>query len=409
MKVLNRTAFKFLLLLCLLYANKIAAQHFELNKNLKSYNLPFKLIKNMIVVELNINGKGPYNFTVDSGSPLVLIMDPNLIDTTNLLNKRTLLLSGISEGEIFEALIPGPQNFDFGESLKSVNLTPAILKSDYFGVSNFMGIKIHGLLGYEFFTNLKFKFDFTNSLITVFSENAKVSYRKFQKIPITIENKKPYLISNITFYDNSQCNCKLVLDIGAGHGLSLEHTNLKNWPLINTIKANLGRGLTGLITGEIGRVKQLKIGKLKINNPISAFPLNLHTSTLNNNRDGNLGTELLKRYTIIVDFKNELLFLKPRFVYFPNQEHDMSGIELYATGKDLKDIYISRIEPGSPSDQIGLKENDQIFKVNLIPAEEIGVEGLGELFKSENGKSIFIEILREGKRLNFIITLKRRV
>lgn len=58
-----------------------------------------------MVIQLHINGKGPFNFILDTGVGLVLITDPKLIDTVSLQNLRSIYITGFGEGEIISAFI----------------------------------------------------------------------------------------------------------------------------------------------------------------------------------------------------------------------------------------------------------------------------------------------------------------
>ncbi len=396
------------IVMMLVHSSNCFAQHFEITNNKKKTTVPFKIKRNLIVVEMKVNNKGPYNFIVDSGAGLLLITDPDIIDTLNLQSKRIIRVSGITSNESYEAIVPEPQSFEFGD-LKSVQVTPAILKEDYFGISNYAGIKIHGLLGYEFFSKLKVKIDFNDSLMTVYSGKKHPSYNKYQKIPIEIEQKKSFVTANINFYNGTSCECKLVVDIGAGHGLSLENSDVKLWPAQPRISANLGRGLTGEIRGEISRVKSIKLGRHELNNPISAFPNNLHSSTLNLARDGNLGIDILKRFHIVLDYQNKNMYIKSRISLKKPFEHDMSGLEYYVDNENTGAIFVSRVEPGSPGDIYGILVDDQLLTVNLMPVSKLGVEKLDDMFKSGSGKNLLLEVFRNNKIERVILTLKRRI
>jgi hypothetical protein len=51
------------------------AQYFDLKDNRKHVTVHFKMIRDMIVIQLNINNKGPFNFILDTGVGLMLITD----------------------------------------------------------------------------------------------------------------------------------------------------------------------------------------------------------------------------------------------------------------------------------------------------------------------------------------------
>jgi hypothetical protein len=126
-------------------------------------------------------------------------------------------------------------------------------------------------------------------------------------------------------------------------------------------------GLTGPIKGEIGRVRQLSLGKYSLTNVLSSFPDSRGDNSFSAERDGNLGMDALKRFMLIFDYSKGMLYLKSRGNLKEPFERDMSGLEYYAGGDELKRVVISRVEPGSAGDDVGLITDDEITSVNFKP------------------------------------------
>jgi hypothetical protein len=401
-----RAAIISILLLCSSFAAN--AQYFDLQGGRKRLNIPFRMVRDMIVIQLNINEKGPFNFILDSGVGLMLITDPKLVDSLNITNKRTLKISGLGEGEDYEAYITSSLKVDI-PGLNSYDIAAAILKKDHFGLSNYAGMPIHGLIGYEFFNNLAVKIDFSDSTLTVSKPKYIRSLRRGTRIPIAIENRKPFIQAKITFPNGVKSNDKLVLDLGAGHPLSLENIISKHGLPQKFIAANLGVGLTGPIEGFISRVKEIDLGKYKIKNVITSFPEERPHDKFFEPRDGNLGMKILKRFTLIIDYPDSAIYLKPAGDLNEPFEHDMSGLEYYSTGTDYNHVIISRVEPGSAADEIGLEKDDEIIAINFKPVSSMTLEQIDALFRSQNDRSLLLEIYHDKRLDHVIITLKRRV
>src|SRR5438094_695540 len=97
----------------------------------------------------------------------------------------------------------------------------------------------------------------------------------------------------------------------------------------------------------------------------SNFSLNRLREKFDVTRDGNLGLGILKKFTLILDYQNNAMYVKPGRNFKEPFEHDMSGLEYYADGDDLKTVIISRVEPGSAGDMIGLQKDDAIVMINF--------------------------------------------
>lgn len=399
-----------LLILCWLCCNSANGQYFDLNQNRKRVNIPFIQARNMVVIKLKINDKGPYNFVLDTGVGLMIITDPSLVDSLNIYNRRTLKLMGLGEGEEFEAYATSPLTISI-PGLTSYDVAAAILKKDNFLLSNYAGMPIHGLLGYEFFNNLAVKIDFSDSTITVCRPKDIRLLRKGSKVRITVEDRKPYMVTGVKFTDGKEQKKKLIVDLGAGHPLSLENVIKNNGLPSKFIAANLGVGFTGPINGFISRIERLDIGSYKIRNVLTSFP-DKDSSFYNSQmirRDGNLGFGVLKKFTLLFDYSDSLIYLKPGNKFNEPFEHDMSGLEYYSDGVDFKRVIVSRVEPGSPADQIGIEKDDEIIGINFKPVANMSLDEIDRIFKSGNDRSLLLDVYHEKKIDKVIITLKRRI
>lgn len=396
-------------LLCICSAAELIAQHFEVDSNRRRVTVPFKLVRNMVVIEASINSRGPFNFILDTGVGLMLVTDPTLVDSLNINNKRTVRISGLGEGGDAEAFITSPLNIEIN-GVKSHNVSAAILKRDHFNLSDFLGMPVHGLIGYEFFSKLAVQVNFSDSTLSVCRPTDLRIFRKGIRVPISIEEKKPYVMAKVTMPDGTVTDKKLIVDLGAGHPVSLENMIRDKGLPDKFIAANLGVGLNGPISGFISRVKQLEIGGFKIKEPLSSFPnANAVNTTLMIKRDGNLGTGILKRFNVIFDYSNGAIYLKRGREFKKPFEHDMSGLEYFAGGKDHKRIVISRVEPGSPGDEIGLERGDEIVTINFKPVSKMTLEEIDDLFRSKHDRNILLEVFHEKKTDHVILTLKRRI
>jgi hypothetical protein len=391
--------------LCLFSTAK--AQYFDLEKSRKRVTVPFRLVRNMIIIKLKINDQGPFNFILDTGVGLMIITEPNLVDSIKLTSKRTIKIPGLGEGEDDEAYISSILKVDI-PGLESYDVSAAILKKDHFNLSNYAGMPIDGLLGYEFFANLAVKINFTDSTLSVCRPQDLRPFRKSNRIPITIEQRKPYMQTKVIFPNGTKLDAKMVIDIGAGHPVSIENMIKNNGLPAKYIPANLGVGLNGPIDGFISRINEIDIGKFKVKDVLASFPEDDKQIVTSVPRDGNLGLGILKRFDVIFDYPDNLLYLKKGVLYNEPFEHDMSGLEYYSTG-NFSHVVISRVEPGSAGDLTGLEKGDEIMAINFKPVAKMTLEEIDSIFKSRDGRGLLLEIYHDKRYDKVILTLKRRI
>jgi Aspartyl protease len=178
------------------------AQYLSLDSNRNHMTIPFVFIRNLVVIKLKINNRGPFNFVLDTGVGQMLITDPSLVDSLNLVSKRTIRISGYGEGDDFDAYITPPLNVSI-KGMSSHFISAAIFKKDFFGLSNYAGMRIHGLLGYEFFNHFLVKVDFSDSTVTAYRPEKASNFKNWDKIPLNIEENRPYLETKVTCDDGS--------------------------------------------------------------------------------------------------------------------------------------------------------------------------------------------------------------
>jgi hypothetical protein len=116
----------------------------------KVYQVPFRLIDSgHIMVRVKINGKGPFNFIVDTGAPLLYVTVPTAKKLGLEPEKKGLTLLDKLELE------GGPVHTQF----KCVIETPLPLKG--MNAASLAGVELHGILGYTLLAHYKMEIDLT--------------------------------------------------------------------------------------------------------------------------------------------------------------------------------------------------------------------------------------------------------
>ena len=304
------------------------------------------MVKNLIIIPIYINSKGPFNFILDTGVGALIITDPSLLDTLKLPDLRATKVYGLGQGKEIEAFFSNKVNVAI-KGAKIERIPTAILKEDIFDLSNYLGVKIYGLIGFHFFNSFVVKVNYMTYRLNYALPDASFR-KKGTKFPIILENNRPYILADLQTPTAQKVKVKLIIDCGASHALLMDALNGSPFPMPKeTIPANLGVGLSGIISGSIGRIPELAIGKYSFKNILSGFPT-FETSAAkigNNQQDGNLGAELLSRFHIIYDYPNAAIYLRPNQRLGSPFEHDMSGIEVYSDPKYKNRMFIGRIEP----------------------------------------------------------------
>ncbi|WP_316819531.1 aspartyl protease family protein [Pedobacter gandavensis] len=368
------------------------------------------LVKNLIIIPVFINEKGPYNFILDTGVGPMIISDPSLTDSLKIKDLRTIKIAGLGKGNEIEAYVSSSIDARVGKA-RLEHVPTALLKEDLFRLSSFVGMPIHGLLGYHFFKSFIVELKYSTKRVVFYlpSYGKKI---KGERIPLEMINDKPYTKIQIESPELGLLTLKMLVDNGASHAISLELLDKNPFPLPPvSILANLGVGLGGPISGHIGRTPEVKIGSFQLNNVLSSFPKyeEVAAKVLLNDRNGNLGADILSRFDITFDYEDNAMYLRKNGNFKRPFQHDMAGMEIYADGTTRKRYFIGRIEPDSPAEQAGFQADDEIVSINFVPASNYSLTEINKLFREDNGKTVIVTVMREGLLRIRVIKLKQRI
>jgi len=388
------------------------AQGFQFEDNRKRHTIGFRLVKNLIVVPMTINGKGPFNFLLDTGIGVCLITNPSLIDSLHLSGLRQMKITGFGQGNELSASVASGVTLRLGRTVAH-SMNVIILNEDLLELSETLGMPVHGLIGYDFFDSFIVEIRYSAQRITLHRFSSGYIPERSTAVPISIEDKKPYIESTAELDGKVYTALKMIVDTGAGHAVSLESYDDK--PFIapeKNIEANLGVGLLGPIHGHIGRIQSIKIGSYLFQNVVSSFPEFQEVIKRSGfpDRHGNLGNPVLKRFRVTFDYSRKKMYLRPASNYKDPFEHDMSGLELVTRAPDFKRILVNRVESDSAADSAGLQVADEILSINFRPVREINMEEINSMFSSRAGRTFILYLINAtGDRRFVMLKLKRRI
>jgi predicted aspartyl protease len=374
---------------------------FFLQGNSKFTRIPFQMHANLIIVPVHVNDSDTLHFILDTGVSSVIITNPDAVKKQKLRYTRRVQLTGAGEGHSLTASVAIGNTIGMGK-MKATYQNIVVLEEDVLKLSEYVGIPIDGIFGYEVFNNFVVTIDFINrELLLVKPENYKYRSRQGDKYPIVIEDTKPYADVIALVEGGQELPIRVVIDTGAGHALLIDKSADNKIQLPEkVIRAQLGRGLNGVINGNLGRIDKVRFGKYELENVLASFPDSLAFGVkfaARNERQGNIGCELLRRFRVTFNYTDRYMVLKPiKRRLKETFEHDMSGLELRAKGKDLKEYVVDRIIEGSPAWDAGLEEGDEVLFINNKSSEDLIISEIYKLLQKGEGKEITLLVRRKG-------------
>ncbi|MGY2133327.1 aspartyl protease family protein [Hymenobacter sp. HD11105] len=310
-----------LLVCCLLSYASYAAEVFP--------NLPFRFKEstqhqvsvayaaetNLLVIPVYLNGKGPFNFLLDTGVATSTITNPRLKRQLGIHTAKEYSIAGVGPKTPLLAYRTQPVHVEFA-GIEALNFSFTIVTEKALDFERLTGVPIDGILGFDLFQSFIVTVQPTRGTIT-FTDPTRsdlVKDNSWTSIPLALEDSKPYITADIAVTESIVLPLKLVVDTGAGHALSLE---LGSHPSLclpkQRMRAYLGQGLSGSIRGFVGRVRSLQLGGYQLESLATSFPdaSNNIAQRITIPRNGTLGFDVLRRFDIVIDYPHNQLMLRP--------------------------------------------------------------------------------------------------
>ncbi len=417
-----------------------AQNSFRLTNTSKAV-IPFQLINNLIFIPVNING-ADLTFMLDTGvSETILFSLDN--KEVKLENVKKTKFSGLGGSLSIDGLESERNIGRIGDRIINTSMSLFVILDEEFNISSHVGIPVNGVIGYHFFKDHPIAIDYISKKITVYEniDLLKKKIRKYDEFPITIEKNKPYLHADVEMTTEKK-DSKLLVDLGNSDAIWLFPTLIKdfvyNRPNIDDF---LGRGFNGDIYGKRSRIHNFYLGGFKFEKPLTAMPdeFSIQHVNLVKDRKGSIGSEIMRRFSVIFDYANNTLYLKKNRNFDDPFHFNMSGLDFKQNGlewqqdrvkietqtvpgtvstneifKDsfqykfsLKPIFsIAGVRNDSPADKAGLKKDDRIISINGNKTSDMKLEKILEIMKSSEGRSITMIIERQEKEMTFRFTLE---
>jgi len=409
------------------------------------FNLPsadkdkirFDLVGNLIIIPVEVNGV-ELSFVLDSGVSKPILFNLTNIDSLQMNKVETILLRGLGGGAPVEAIRSKGNFLSIGNAInidqdiyvvfdKSINFTPRL------------GRPVHGIIGYDLFKNFVVEINYASKYILLYKPDNYTykSCKRCETFDLSFYKNKPYITGEVEV--NSEfVPVKLLIDTGSSDALWIFENEEKGlMPTKNMYFEDfLGKGLSGNIYGKRSKIDKFKLKSFELKNVNTAFPdsVSISFARKNTTRNGSISGEVLKRFNMIVDYKNKKITLKKNRNFKSSFSYNKSGIIIeqngviivkerknrsglgFNSGSDsnihvetithyklsVKPAYtIVEIRKNSPAEAAGLLKGDVILSINGKETHELELQNVISYFKSKTGKQINLKIDRKGRIMLF--------
>lgn len=283
----------------------------NVNKNkltvAKTHEIQFKLERNKIMLPVRVGNSRVLNIILDTGMHFEGLLLYNIApeDSVALENALEVEVPGAGGGTPSPALMVDSVSFLVGD-LEFTNQRLIILQSDIM-----KGFASEGVTGYSFFGKYAVHVDYDRMVITLHESEIDMDSSWESLSIIFKDNKIPWIEAAVNIDGEEDIPVSCYIDLASSDALELLVKEEMKFSLPENLQdAYLGRGLSGDIYGQMGKISALRIGSFYLDDVVTHFaPAEIRSKQ--DNADGIIGNNALRRFNVIFDYKKAKLYIKP--------------------------------------------------------------------------------------------------
>jgi hypothetical protein len=350
-------------------------------------SFPITLVNNHIHIDAAINGQPPQSFIFDTGAPAVLAT-------------RYAAALGIKA----QGALPGG---GFGENaaamgfakVRSVSIGGFALQDQVFAtfdtasLAQGEGADFAGLLGYEIPKRAVTVIDYAKGVMTLVRPSAFTPPAGAVAVPFTFNEHIPMIEASVDGVAG-----EFELDTGARSGLTLMGPFAAANHLTERYHATRlvtgGYGVGGPSKELLARAGELKIGSIVLKEPVALIATGERGTGAATEIAGNIGGELLRRFTLTLDYGHQLVYLQRNGAFDAPEIFDRSGLWLMRLPDGSTEI--ADVTQGGPGEAAGLKTGDRIVAIDGGRSADVTLSDLRDRMKAPPGTTLTLSVVRDG-------------
>jgi hypothetical protein len=228
---------------------------------------------------------------------------------------------------------------------------------------------VYGTLGVNFFHRYVVETDYKDKQMMVYEPESFRYEGPGTKVPLQILNGGTVALFDAEIaprHGAAAIKARLAVDSGTYSPLRLFRPFVEKYALVSEGRRqfpSFGFGAGGEFRQVTGRVDSLEIGDVKLENPVTDFSTDTKGVTATAAYDGTIGGNILRRFTVILDYSRSQMVLEPNSDFSRPFETNTSGLTLI-TDSGFRRVIVAHVVRNSPADLAGIREGDSIWGVD---------------------------------------------
>ena len=365
--------------------------------------LPFEYASRHVWLQASVNGAPPADFLFDTGASIT-VLDSTYAARLGIASVGRQ--QGVGAGAIGNASFATLQSLRVaapdGDGVELEDVKVAVLGLKGF-LEPYFWRDIAGVVGFDFIQRFVDRIDYDHRVLTLEDPKDFHYSGTGAAIPMTLAGSTPVVKLTLDGAIEGQYR----VDVGSGSTVDLHTPFVKQHRLLETKGATveiMGGGFGGSFRSTARRMARLEIGPYGWAQPVVALSAATTGAFTSEDYAGNIGNQILQRFTCTLDYERRVLYLEPGARYAEPDVFPRSGVQL---GRFGDRVMAYAVLAGSPAARAGLREQDEVVTIDGKPARDWTPDGVAEaLDRGPVASRHTLEIARDGKRKKLTLVLK---
>jgi hypothetical protein len=350
--------------------------------------IPAVFLRNLIFMPVRLNGGKPVLFELDSAAAKCAVDRKVAGDTaSNALQYAVLALPGVQ--------------------LPVVTL-PVISRDDF---AQQVGQPYQGTLGRDFFDRVVVEIDYHRQTVRLYDPSVFTYSGQGKSFPLTFAGPVPLIRAKFEVSGHRSLSADFAVDTALDSGV-IFYRGFTDSERISAAHFKSEPASYPEVDGGaklfLGRLKTFQIGPYQLEEIVGDFTQEKTKAGADKNIAGAIGSNFLRRFTVIFDFPHQRVILDPNVQLNHDSNEDMSGLSIIAKGPNLKVFEVVAVQPGTPAARAGIVPGDVIAGIGDDAAADLTLSAVRDLFR-QIGYQYKVLIDRKGQTITVSMQMRRRI
>ncbi len=244
-------------------------------------------------------------------------------------------------------------------------------------VARDLGAAVDGFVGYDFLRRYVVRIDYDSHTLTLY-EPKEFNYTGAGSVlPMKLRRRLPSMKLRFGMPGLGALEGTFLVDMGGG-AMAFATPFIRKHGLLDAARALTPRlipateeGIGGPVEGELGRVGWVEIAEHALKQPPAVYMHAKRGVFAWTGIAGVLGSELLRRFSVTLDYPHGRIILEPGRQLDDAFESDASGMDLTSAGPPYRQFLVKRVVDDTPAAEVGIRREDKILEFDGRRAEAL--------------------------------------